>query len=109
MISIIILSAVLGYFLIYYCSKRVVFLGDNVLLRWAQAHTRRSRIAAGMIWGLGFYLSSLEWGIMSGIFAYFIVVMTVASLVLLLYPLELFKPQIIMAVFAILFTLEILI
>ncbi|SDQ52372.1 hypothetical protein [Flagellimonas zhangzhouensis] len=89
MVTFISLLTFLAFYLSYGTSKKMAAVGNLGLEKWSGEHKKPSQLAslALMIFSLG--LSCFFWGVGSGTFTFFILLMTVASLVILLAPLRL--------------------
>lgn len=89
MVTFISLLTLIAFYLMYGTSKKMAAVGNLGLEKWSGEHKKPSQLAslALMIFSLG--LSCFYWGIGSGTFTFFILLMTVASLVILLAPLRL--------------------
>ncbi|MDF0716048.1 hypothetical protein PY092_07815 [Muricauda sp. 334s03] len=83
------LLAFIAFYLLYCSSKKMTTMGNLGFEQPIGAHRKASKYVglALMIFSLG--LSCFYWGIGSGTFTFFIILMTVASLVILLAPLRL--------------------
>ncbi|MEY8779175.1 hypothetical protein AB9K32_02030 [Allomuricauda sp. XS_ASV26] len=77
------------FYLFYGTSKKMASIGKLGIEKWIGENRKIAQIAglALMVFSLG--LSCFYWGLGSGTFTFFIILMTVASLVILLAPLRL--------------------
>lgn len=79
----------IAFYLFYGTSKKMASVGELGIEKWTGENRKIAQIAglALMVFSLG--LSCFYWGLGSGTFTFFIILMTVASLVILLAPLRL--------------------
>ena len=79
----------IAFYLFYGTSKKMASVGELGIMKWTGENRKIAQIAglALMVFSLG--LSCFYWGLGSGTFTFFILLMTVASLVVLLAPLRL--------------------
>lgn len=89
MVTIISLLTFFAFYLLYGTSKKTVSAGNLDFERWTGANKKASQYASLALMILSLGLSCFYWGIGSGTFTYFILLMTIASLVILLAPLRL--------------------
>lgn len=89
MATLISLLTFIAFYLLYGTSKKMVAVGELGIEKWTGENKKIAQIAsmALMIFSLG--LSCFYWGLGSGVFTFLILLMTVASLVILLAPLRL--------------------
>jgi len=83
------LLTLIAFYLLYSTSKKMSAMGNLGFEHSVAEHKKASKYVglALMIFSLG--LSCFYWGLGSGTFTFFIILMTVASLVILLAPLRL--------------------
>lgn len=79
----------LAFYLLYCTSQKMAAVDTLGLEKWTGTHKRASQYASLALMILSLGLSCFYWGIGSGTFTFFILLMTVASLVILLAPLKL--------------------
>lgn len=89
MVTVISLLTFIAFYLLYGTSKKMAAVGELGLEKWTGEHRKASRYASLALMILSLGLSCFYWGLGSGTFAFFILLMTVASLVILLAPLRL--------------------
>ncbi|MFD2034993.1 hypothetical protein ACFSKL_09335 [Belliella marina] len=106
MYTIIIGFTTLGFILNYLSSKRVILTSQTGLRTWAYANTFKSKGLGLAALTIGLILHIMHLGLGSGIFSYLVTLMTVGSLVVLLYPLNVFNFKSLLLVFAISLSLE---
>ncbi|RIV31498.1 hypothetical protein D2V08_13690 [Flagellimonas lutimaris] len=89
MVTGISLLTFIAFYLQYNTSKKMSAVGNLGFEKWIGAHKKTSQYASLALMVLSFGLSCFYWGIGSGTFTFFILLMTIASLVILLAPLRL--------------------
>jgi len=89
MVTIISLLTFFAFYLLYGTSKQTVSAGNLGFEKWTGAHKKASQYFSLALLILSLGLSCFYWGIGSGTFTFFILLMTIASLVILLAPLRL--------------------
>lgn len=109
MYTIVIGFATVGFILNYLSSKRVILTSNTGLRAWAVANTSASRCLGLAALTLGLILHTMHLGLGSGVFSFLVILMTAGSLIVLLYPLNVFKFRALLLVFAISLSLELLI
>ncbi|MER3317849.1 MAG: hypothetical protein RIB79_06115 [Allomuricauda sp.] len=89
MVTLISFLTFIAFYLLYGTSKKMATVGKLGTEKWTGKHKKIVQLAslALMIFSLG--LSCFYWGLGSGVFTFFILLMAVASLVILLAPLRL--------------------
>lgn len=102
------LLAFISFYLLYSTSKKMSGIGNLGFEESIGTHEKASKYIglALMIFSLG--LSCFYWGLGAGTFTFFIILMTVASLVILLAPLRLMNYPFLILIFACSFIFEIL-
>ncbi|MBO0329125.1 hypothetical protein [[Muricauda] lutisoli] len=88
MVTLISLLTFIAFYLLYGTSKKMAFVGELGSEKWAGEYKKIAQLTglALMIFSLG--LSCFYWGLGSGTFSFLVLLMTVASLVILLAPLR---------------------
>ncbi|WP_285652698.1 hypothetical protein [Allomuricauda sp. NBRC 101325] len=89
MVTFISLLTFLAFYLSYGTSKKMAAIGSLGLEKWCGEHKKPSQLASLALMILSLGLSCFYWGLGSGTFTFLILLMTVASLVILLAPLRL--------------------
>ncbi|MEC7263131.1 MAG: hypothetical protein VXW38_05285 [Bacteroidota bacterium] len=79
----------IAFYLLYSTSKKMAALDSFGVETWLGEHTKASKYTALALLTLSLGLSCFYWGMGSGAFTFFIIIMTVASLIILLAPLRL--------------------
>ena len=89
MVTLISFLTFIAFYLLYGTSKKMAAAGVLGLEKWTGEHKKSAQLASLALMILSLGLSCFHWGLGSGIFTFFILLMTVASLVILLAPLQL--------------------
>ncbi len=76
----------LGFYCLYNTSKRAV-LNNTKFDLWLQKHRKFSKLAGVVLLLAAHILSCLHYGTAAGIFVALIILMTLGSLIILLFPL----------------------
>ena len=79
----------IAFYLLYSTSKKMATVGNLGVETWLSEHAKTSKYTALALLTLSLGLSCFYWGLGSGAFTFFIILMTVASLVILLAPMRL--------------------
>lgn len=103
MITLIVCLTALGFMLAYYTSKRAQ-IPRTPLADWSRKNGSKSNTMGVVFMILGLLGSIYQLGITSGIFSFLVILMTVGSLTVLVYPLH-FIPKKVLVSIAILFLL----
>lgn len=104
--TLIVLLALLAFFLMYNTSNRVKQTTICRLGVWAGKNPATSRYLAMGILALTLVLSMIHYGAFSGFFAFGAALMLVSSVTLLLMPLKLVKPLTALIIFGLLMSVE---
>lgn len=89
MVTLISFLTFVAFYLLYSTSKKMVAVGVLGLEKWTGEHKKIAQLTSLALMILSLGLSCYYWGLGSGTFTFFILLMTVASLVILLAPLRL--------------------
>ncbi|WP_047246168.1 hypothetical protein [Maribacter thermophilus] len=89
MISLILSLTFLGFYLCYSTSKKQVITNTLRIENWGQQHSFLANFCGSMALLAACTLSMAYYGWAAGIFSFSIILMTIASLVILLHPLKL--------------------
>lgn len=89
MVTVIFILVSLGFYLWYTTSERMKVLPVFGLETWAQNNKGFSKILGSLILIVSLFVGVYGFGLTSGILLFFIVFMTISSLVILLFPLGL--------------------
>ncbi|MFD2101396.1 hypothetical protein [Flagellimonas iocasae] len=89
MVTVISLLTFIAFYLLYGTSKKMATIGGLGLEKWTGEHKKTAQYISLALMILSLGLSCFYWGLGSGTFTFSILLMTVASLVILLTPLQL--------------------
>lgn len=103
MITIIVCITFLGFMFAYYTSKRAQ-IPRTPLANWSRKNGSKSNTMGVVLMILGLLGSIYQLGTTSGIFSFLVILMTVASLTVMVYPLH-FIPKKVLVPIAFLFLL----
>ncbi|UBM59135.1 hypothetical protein LAG90_00485 [Marinilongibacter aquaticus] len=81
----------LGFYLFYYTSKRLRFARLNRLQNWAAQNVSMAKLVGALLLLAAVVLSCVHLGVAVGCFFFVVTLMTVASLEVLLLPLNLLQ------------------
>lgn len=98
----------ISFYLLYGTSKKMAPVGELGIEKWTGEHKKISQYSGLALMILALGLSCFHWGIGSGTFTFFIILMTLASLIVLLAPLRLINYTFLGIIFACSFIFEIL-
>ena len=87
MLSLSIVLTALGFYCCYSTSKRAVLPKTNPLVIWASSHAETSTYLGLFLQAVGLILCMRTLGIGSGIFSFLVILMSVASIIILIGPL----------------------
>ncbi len=109
MASIILFLVFIAFYVLCNTSKKAVLNSHFGFEGWLAKQHRTSRLLGLFILVMSCLLSTICFGIGTGVLYFFIVLMTLGSLIVLLNPIKLLKPAAILAVFVISLCFEFLI
>ncbi|MHA7865028.1 hypothetical protein [Flagellimonas marinaquae] len=89
MVTLISLLMFGAFYLLYATSKKMAGVGELGIEQWTGKHPTSARYISLALMIISLGLGCFYWGLGSGIFTFLILLMTVASLVVLLTPLRL--------------------
>jgi len=98
-----------GFYLWYATSKRARVAETFGFESWALRQKRQARVLAGSLLLGGLFTAAASYGLGAGIFLYLVVLMTLGSLIILLYPLNLLNRVTVPAIFLFSFLIETLV
>ncbi len=104
LISIITFS---GFYLLYTASQKMVAVDNLGFEKWIGRHINFSKYSGLALLIVSLGLSCFHWGTGSGTFTFLIMLMTIASLIVLLAPLRILNRRFLTLVFVVLFICEI--
>lgn len=108
MITLIVLVISLGFFLLYNTSEKAVLGRFSLLEKWAQDHPRPGKYGGLLLCAIAMAASITYFGTGAGIFSFFVILMTVASLVILLAPLRYIHHKALIILFSLSLTIEVI-
>lgn len=109
MATLIVFIIFMGFFLLYNTSKKADLNRSFFLEKIAQDNPKPSKITGVLLMLIALAGSILHWGTGSGIFAFFVILMTVGSAVVLIAPLRYVNYKFISGMFLFFLMLEILV
>lgn len=106
--TLLVFITFIGFFLTYNTSKKAKLNRSFFLEKKAQDYPREAKII-----GLGLMIlvligSVFHWGVASGIFAFFVILMTVGSMVVLIPPLRYLGYRLVGVLFVVSFIIELI-
>nr|WKN34853.1 hypothetical protein K4G66_20985 [Tunicatimonas sp. TK19036] len=108
MITLSFFLTFLGFYMFYNTSQRAKLIRTNGLEIWVQDHHQPAKYAGGFLFLVALILCILQFGVGSGIFSFFVMLMTVGSLIILLSPLQYINYRTVSGVFLLSILLEII-
>lgn len=100
MISIVSFLIFIGFYALYYTSKKTYVSYDKGFEQWIKKNTRSTKYFGLLLLLSAFFVLLLEQAIGSGTLIYFILLMTIGSLIIILSPLKIIKPSFVFILFA---------
>lgn len=91
MLTASILLMFIGFYFLYVTSKRADYKSELFIYNWGHTNTTQSKYLGILLIVLSLVLDILLLGLGSGVFSFFVLLMTLASLVVLLSPLRFFS------------------
>ncbi|MBC9795972.1 hypothetical protein [Sinomicrobium weinanense] len=88
MTTLITLISFLGFYAHYQASKKALLSRTLRVEQWMQANRKQSRVVGLLFLLMAVVLSVFYYGFGAGVFAFFVILMTVGSLIVLLAPLR---------------------
>ncbi len=107
MITIGAFLAFLGFLAPYNTSAKAILTGDSKLELWFRNNSSNAKIGGLLLLIASLLLVVMQKGIGAGTFMFFVILMTIASLIVLLSPLKILNLKTALIVFALLFLVEI--
>ena len=89
MVTGISLLVFIAFYLLYSTSKKMAAVGILGIEKWVQDHITTTKYISLALLIISLGLSCFIWGAASGTFTFFVMLMTIASLIVLLGPLRL--------------------
>lgn len=109
MTSLLCFISLLGFFLLYNTSKKADLSRSFLLGTIAQENPKISKTIGFLLITTCLVGSILCWGMGSGVFAFFVILMTMGSAVVLIAPLRYVNPKFVTGLFLFFFIVEILV
>ncbi|RZJ73371.1 hypothetical protein [Flavobacterium sp.] len=106
MITIGTFLAFLGFLAGYNTSAKAILTGDSKLELWFRSNSANAKTGGLLLLVASLMLVIMQKGIGAGSFMFFVILMTVASLVVLLSPLKILNLKTALIVFVFLFVVE---
>jgi len=106
MVTLLVFLIFVAFFLLYNTSKKAELNRKFLLEKWAQDHIQASKILGLVILIFAMVQCISYWGTGSGLFAFVVILMTVASCVVLFAPLRYIKAWALSSVFLLSILLE---
>jgi hypothetical protein len=100
MISIVSFLIFIGFYILYYTSQKTYVSYDRRFEKWIRKNSQPAKYLGLLILSTAFTLLLLEKAIGSGTLLFFILLMTIGSLIIILSPLKIIKPQFVLILFA---------
>ena len=88
MFTTLILLVSMAFYVWYNTSQKAILSRNNALACWAQDNARGAKIVAAFVLFLSLGLSMTFYGLASGIFGFTVILMTIASCIVVLSPLQ---------------------
>ncbi|PKD18656.1 hypothetical protein APR41_17830 [Salegentibacter salinarum] len=108
MLTLVITITFLGFFILYNTSEKAVLTQSLFLEKWVQNNHLPSKFLGYTLLLIAFIISIPLFGIGAGISLYLTILMTVASVVILLAPLHYITYKTLSAIFIISFIVELI-
>lgn len=108
MVTLIVVLLLSGFYLFYNTSQKVQLSRTLFIEKWAQDNSIAARYFALLLFIIGLVISIFSFGIGSGVFLFFVILMTVASLVVLLAPLKYLSYKSLSLLFVFSFAIELI-
>ncbi|AGA79540.1 hypothetical protein [Echinicola vietnamensis] len=108
MITLATLIIFLGFYTLYNTSKKAPLLLSNHLEKWAHSHPGPAKAIGLLLLSLGMLIAMFDSGVGAGMFTFLVILMTVASLVVVVTPLKFVGYRSLLVLFAISLMLEFL-
>lgn len=109
MLSLSVFFVFMGFYFLYITSQRSVYTSSLNVYKWGKDNPSKSKLIGGFCLLIGLVLELIVLGFGSGIFSFFVVLMTFGSLIVLISPTKFFstKSLLIIAVLSILLEINI--
>lgn len=101
MISIVSFLIFIGFYALYYTSQKTYVSYDRGFELWIKKNTKSTKYIGLLLLLSAFILLLLEKALGSGTLVFFILLMTIGSLIIILSPLKIIKPSFVIILFAV--------
>ncbi|UGU15550.1 hypothetical protein LS482_17945 [Sinomicrobium kalidii] len=108
MTTLITVITFLGFYALYHTSKRALLFRSFKVEQWMQANRKRAGAGGLSLLAAALVLSVVHYGFGAGIFAFFVILMTLGSLVVILAPLRFVGYRALLLIVALAITFEFL-
>lgn len=108
MVTFIVILSSLGFYMLYNTSKRADLSRSFFIELWVQDNPKAGKAMGLSLNFIALVISLFYFGIGSGIFLFFVILMTVASLVVLIAPLRYVNYRIVSFIFLMSFLIELI-
>ncbi|MEP2026017.1 MAG: hypothetical protein ABJH98_11630 [Reichenbachiella sp.] len=98
MATLTFLLVLVGFFFFYHTSERVELVRSLPVENWIYGHRQEAKWIGSLLWIGAVSLAMVIWGIASGLLFFSILVMTFASLVVILRPLQVISYKLVIGV-----------
>ena len=109
MVSLSVTLALIGFYMLYSTSKRAKLILQYDFQKWIIENQKNGKIIGLSLLIVSLLLSILSLGFGSGIFSFLVILMTMASLVVLISPLRFFNLSALFVIAIVCFGVEFLI
>ncbi|MGS2760706.1 hypothetical protein [Sinomicrobium sp. M5D2P9] len=108
MTTLVVAITFFGFYALYNTSKRAILSHSLKIERWMQAHGKESKAGGLSLLFVALVLSVLHYGTAAGIFAFFVILMTLGSLIVIVAPLRFLRYQALILILLLSITFEFL-
>ena len=109
MLVLIIAVLFFGFYCCYNTSRRAVILRNYPIEKWLAANSQTANIMGLSFLFAGFFLSVIELGWGGGAFSFLVMLMSIASLIVLLAPIKFFSFRALVILMVLAFLIELFI
>ncbi|AWW32817.1 hypothetical protein DN752_23220 [Echinicola strongylocentroti] len=108
MITLAAFIVFLGFYLLYNTSKKAQLHQTHRLEIWAHHYPNQSKVIGLLLFLVGLLIAVFDSGLGAGIFTFFVLLMTIGSLVVVVTPIRFLNFKTLIVLFAISFIFELL-
>ena len=109
MVSLSVTLALIGFYMLYSTSKRAKLILQYSFQKWITKNPKNGKFSGLVLLSISLMISVLSLGLGSGIFSFLVILMTMASLVVLISPLRFFNLSALFVIAIVCFGVEFLI